>query len=268
MKRLSKSVVYNITEDDDDNNNNNNKKRASSCTFSELVSDIDTKYTDNLYVEKHVRITEELPLVYNPRSFSLPDLHRIGNPEKAVHKHPLLQFSITSSSTDIDVTKYIRKESNQGCSPVFKRKNSVKNSHSAPATTRLHFKWKKNLLTRHRGKSYPPSNKTQTRYIQENHSEIQPRPGFLHILKKLKLFGRTKGVESGVVDNSFYESPRLRTPRLRSSVSESNILLPGSEDQSYTITDNECYRPINDTKSDMSFLKPVELIRIRSLPIL
>ena len=136
-------------------------------------NDIVTGYNpDDLegYEEKHVTIDDELPVVYKPKSFSVPDLLDDTTYEGSRHQHPALKFSISSSNTT-DTSAFLRKwfpkEKTTTCSPLAARRHKIKAS-ATPSPPRTHKKknskdtsilsslWpNKSELTRSRGKTHP-----------------------------------------------------------------------------------------------------------------
>lgn len=167
--------------------NNNSSVAVSNDTIVEYNND-----DSECYEEKHVTIDEELPVVYKPKSFSVPDLLDDTTYEGSKHQHPALKFSISSSNTT-DTSAFLRKwfpkEKTTTCSPLAARRHKIKDdvSTSTPSPTPLRAHKKKNNkdtsilsslwsskseLSRSRGKTHPQyttssSDSEQTQQQQE-----------------------------------------------------------------------------------------------------
>ena len=76
---------------------------------------------DSHHKEKHVRIAEQdLTLMYNPKSYVMPDLLHVDAFKESYHKHPNLQFSTRQSTSGLDVRSYLPKNVS-----TFRRKFST-----------------------------------------------------------------------------------------------------------------------------------------------
>lgn len=110
-------------------------------SYSSCCSHMMTIHDDNIFDDtdqKHVQIEDELPLFYNPKSFTVvTDIIPIQDTAKALHRHPLKQFSIHNiSDCDIDIQMYLTKKVTNQCSPFILRRKKSNSSDSRIVRTK------------------------------------------------------------------------------------------------------------------------------------
>lgn len=237
------------------------------------------------YEEKRVTIDDDLPVIYKPKSYSIPDLIDESY-EGSRHQHPALKFSISNSTTDTSafLQKFFPKEKSVTCSPLVLRRNKISKEPS-PKT------WAKNELSRDRGKTYPHYSSDEedtTTKVSTNKRRSLSQGAYdakwlnfwrkINILPKLNKM-KKKRKKSKISQPSFDDLPPIRC-----SVSANNILDTDTEknnnSQCNTTKDNEhifssttkSYKPTEQSLKDIDTKNKtrnnVKLKRFGSLPIL
>ena len=120
LYRSIRKLSYHITPTSNESTNKGICTTSYSSCCNDLVRDV-TDETD--YEEKHVRITEELPLFYNPKSFTSNENEvPFDEKTKTLHKHPFKKFSVLDNNNEIDINMYVNKRSENTTFPFCKRK--------------------------------------------------------------------------------------------------------------------------------------------------
>lgn len=125
LYRSIRKLSYHITPTSNESSNKSIYTTSYSSCCNDLVRDV-TDETD--YEEKHVRITEELPLFYNPKSFTSNENEvPFDEKTKTLHKHPFKKFSVLDNNNEIDINMYVNKRSQNTILPFCKRKLNTDN---------------------------------------------------------------------------------------------------------------------------------------------
>ena len=199
------------------------------------------EYKDG-YEEKHVTIDEELPVVYKPKSFSVPDLMDDATYEGSRHQHPALKFSISNSSTDTTafLRKWFPKEKTTTCSPLASRRHKVKDATVVATPTNkkkskdpsvLSSLWSKSELSRDRGKTHPQytisSSDEEQQQQQQQQRQVDSKvlsakrrslssntydPKWLSFWRKINIFKLSK---SGNTNNNNYDQNNKQGKRAK-----------------------------------------------------
>jgi len=232
--------------------------------------------------EKHVTIDDELPVVYKPKSFSIPDLLE-DSYEASKHQHPALKFSTSNSSIESTLLrKFFPKEKTVTCSPLAQRRNRIKEAE----------KWNSHELSRTRGKTFPQytdtddvdatarsKNQSRRRSLSSNSYDTKwlnfwrkinliPKLNF-----KMKTRKRTKNQQT-----SFHDLPPIRCSASTSDLFEggaysetnNNAQNKLNADDEYVFSTSKSYKPAQQClkKNSTCDSENVQLKRIKSLPIL
>lgn len=120
LYRSIRKLSYHITPTSNEPTNKSIYTTSYSSYCNDLIRDT-TDETD--YEEKHVRITEELPLFYNPKSFTSNENDvPFDEKTKTLHKHPFKKFSVLDNNNEIDINMYVNKRSQNTTLAFCKRK--------------------------------------------------------------------------------------------------------------------------------------------------